>query len=120
MDQAIHKLNVGHYMLDVKVIQLLDRLTRLEGKMADVEESVEQVSAYCKDNRKEIGRLEGAWILHLHLYLPQPLEMDHVEVWRQAKLAKLDLYMLCPQMCSFSLWRTLLIFHNNCSTHIWS
>lgn len=59
MDQAIHKLNVGHYTLDVKVVQLLERLIRLESKVANVEESVEQVSTYCKDNRKEIGRLEG-------------------------------------------------------------
>lgn len=32
MDQAIHKLNVGHYTLDVKVSQLLDRLSRIDGK----------------------------------------------------------------------------------------
>lgn len=32
MDQAIHKLNVGHYTLDVKVSQLMDRLTRVDGK----------------------------------------------------------------------------------------
>lgn len=59
MDQAIHKLNVGHYTLDVKVSQLLDRLVRLEGKVADVEDSVHDVSNFCKDNRREIGRLEG-------------------------------------------------------------
>lgn len=61
MDQAIHKLNVGHYTLDVKVSQLLDRVVRLESKALDVEDSVQDVSAFCKDNRKEIGRLEGAW-----------------------------------------------------------
>lgn len=33
MDQAIHKLNVGHYTLDVKVSQLMDRLSRMDGKM---------------------------------------------------------------------------------------
>lgn len=32
MDQAIHKLNVGHYTLDVKVSQLMDRLSRMDGK----------------------------------------------------------------------------------------
>lgn len=32
MDQAIHKMNVGHYTLDVKVSQLLDRLSRVDGK----------------------------------------------------------------------------------------
>lgn len=69
MDQAIHKLNVGHYTLDVKVIQLQDRLSRLESKVTEVEESVEHVSAYCKDNRKEIGRLEGAG-LYFHFYFP--------------------------------------------------
>lgn len=59
MDQAIHKLNVGHYTLDVKVSQLLDRLVQLEGKVANVEDSIHDVSNFCKDNRKEIGRLEG-------------------------------------------------------------
>lgn len=33
MDQAIHKLNVGHYTLDVKVSQLMDRLSRMDGEM---------------------------------------------------------------------------------------
>lgn len=32
MDQAIHKLNVGHYTLDVKVSQLMDHLSRMDGK----------------------------------------------------------------------------------------
>lgn len=32
MDQAIHKLNVGHYTLDVKLGQLVDRLSRMDGK----------------------------------------------------------------------------------------
>lgn len=32
MDQAIHKLNVGHYTLDVKVSQLMDRLSRMDGR----------------------------------------------------------------------------------------
>lgn len=31
MDQTIHKLTVGHYTLDVKVSQLIQRLTTLEG-----------------------------------------------------------------------------------------
>ncbi|KAK3522618.1 hypothetical protein QTP86_027202, partial [Hemibagrus guttatus] len=59
VDQAIHKMNVGHYTLDVKVSQLLDRLLRLEGKVADVEDSIYDVSNFCRDNRREIGRLEG-------------------------------------------------------------
>lgn len=32
MDQAVHKLNVGHYTLDVKVSQLIERLSRVDGK----------------------------------------------------------------------------------------
>lgn len=32
MDQAIHKLNVGHYTLDVKVSQLMDRVIRVDGE----------------------------------------------------------------------------------------
>ncbi|XP_076872590.1 C-type lectin domain family 11 member A [Brachyhypopomus gauderio] len=59
MDQAIHKLNVGHYTLDVKFLQLQERLGRLENRMAEAEDSVQQVASYCRDNRKEIGRLEG-------------------------------------------------------------
>lgn len=35
MDLAIHKLNVGHYTLDVKVSQLMDRLSRMDGKTGD-------------------------------------------------------------------------------------
>lgn len=62
VDQAIHKLNVGHYTLDVKVSQLLDRLLQLDGKVADVEDSIHDVSNFCRDNRKEIGRLEGLWV----------------------------------------------------------
>lgn len=61
LDQAIHKLNVGHYTLDVKVSQLLDRLSRLESKVDDVEDSIHDAWNFCKDNRKEIGRLEGLW-----------------------------------------------------------
>lgn len=30
MDQTIHKLTVGHYTLDVKVSQLIDRLTTMD------------------------------------------------------------------------------------------
>ncbi|XP_030638802.1 C-type lectin domain family 11 member A [Chanos chanos] len=59
MDQAIHRLNVGHYTLDVKVTQLLDRISRLDGKLADLEDTIQQVSLFSKQNRKEIGRLEG-------------------------------------------------------------
>lgn len=33
IDQAIHKLNVGHYTLDVKVSQLIDRLSKLDGEV---------------------------------------------------------------------------------------
>ncbi len=36
MDQAIHKLNVGHYTLDVKVSQLMDRLSRMDGETVTV------------------------------------------------------------------------------------
>lgn len=32
VDQAIHKLTVGHYTLDVKVSQLIDRLSKMDGK----------------------------------------------------------------------------------------
>lgn len=35
MDLAIHKLNVGHYTLDVKVSQFMDRLSRMDGKTGD-------------------------------------------------------------------------------------
>uniref|UniRef100_A0A8C3GBD6 C-type lectin domain containing 11A n=1 Tax=Cyclopterus lumpus TaxID=8103 RepID=A0A8C3GBD6_CYCLU len=35
MDQDIHKLNVGHYTLDVKVSQLMDRLIRVDGGVID-------------------------------------------------------------------------------------
>ncbi|XP_065125063.1 C-type lectin domain family 11 member A [Paramisgurnus dabryanus] len=59
MDQAIHRLNVGHYTLDVKVLQLMEKMTRLDSRLGDTEDAIQQVSSYCKDNRKEIGRLEG-------------------------------------------------------------
>lgn len=90
IDQAIHKLNVGHYTLDVKVSQLIDRISRLDGnilnidkvipvmlhklllrftlmviilsiiaKVGDLEDSIQEVYQHSKDNRKEIGRLEG-------------------------------------------------------------
>ncbi|TRZ00396.1 hypothetical protein DNTS_009761 [Danionella cerebrum] len=59
MDQAIHKLNVGHYTLDIKVSQLLERVVRLDNRLSDNEDNIQQVSSHCKDNRKEIGRLEG-------------------------------------------------------------
>lgn len=38
VDQAIHKLNVGHYTLDVKVSQLIDRLSRLDGKIQNADD----------------------------------------------------------------------------------
>ncbi|XP_041951572.1 C-type lectin domain family 11 member A [Alosa sapidissima] len=59
MDQAIHRLNVGHYTLDVKVTQLLERISRLDNKLTEMEDSLQQVSLFSKENRKEIGRLEG-------------------------------------------------------------
>ena len=59
MDQAIHRLNVGHYTLDVKVTQILERITRLDNKLSEMEDSLQQVSHFSKENRKEIGRLEG-------------------------------------------------------------
>ncbi|XP_064781370.1 C-type lectin domain family 11 member A-like [Oncorhynchus masou masou] len=59
MDQAIHRLNVGQYTLDVKVTQLLDRVSRLDGTLGEVEETMQQISLLTKENRKEIGRLEG-------------------------------------------------------------
>ncbi|XP_068564598.1 C-type lectin domain family 11 member A [Cebidichthys violaceus] len=59
MDQAIHKLNVGHYTLDVKVSQLMDRLTRVDAKVEELEDSIREVYQHSKDNRKEMGRLEG-------------------------------------------------------------
>ena len=33
LDQSIHKLNVGQYTLDVKVSQLIERLTRIDGTL---------------------------------------------------------------------------------------
>ncbi|KAG7460979.1 hypothetical protein MATL_G00204610 [Megalops atlanticus] len=59
MDQAIHRLNVAHYTLDVKMAQLLDRVSRLDGKIGETEDAVHQVSLMTKENRKEVGRLEG-------------------------------------------------------------
>nr|XP_696773.2 C-type lectin domain family 11 member A [Danio rerio] len=59
MDQAIHRLNVGQYTLDIKVTQLLEKVSRLDNRLGDTEDAIQQVSSYCKDNRKEIGRLEG-------------------------------------------------------------
>ncbi|KAJ8355875.1 hypothetical protein SKAU_G00186690 [Synaphobranchus kaupii] len=59
MDQAIHKLNVGHYTLDVKMSQLLDRVSRLDGKIGETDDTVQEVSLRSKENRKEVGRLEG-------------------------------------------------------------
>ncbi|KAI1897511.1 hypothetical protein AGOR_G00084030 [Albula goreensis] len=59
MDQAIHKLNVGHYTLDVKMSQLLDRVSRLDGKIGEAEDALQQVLLLSKGNRKEVGRLEG-------------------------------------------------------------
>ncbi|KAK2889978.1 hypothetical protein Q8A73_018278 [Channa argus] len=59
MDQAIHKLNVGHYTLDVKVSQLMDRLSRMDAKVGELEDNIREVYQHSKVNRKEIGRLEG-------------------------------------------------------------
>ncbi|XP_070843355.1 C-type lectin domain family 11 member A [Chaetodon trifascialis] len=59
MDQAIHKLNVGHYTLDVKVSQLMDRLSRMDAKVGELEDNIREVYQHSKDNRKETGRLEG-------------------------------------------------------------
>ncbi|XP_048841622.1 C-type lectin domain family 11 member A [Brienomyrus brachyistius] len=59
MDQAIHKLNVGHYTLDVRLVQLLDRLSRLDAKIGEMDDEIQQVLALAKENRKEIGQLEG-------------------------------------------------------------
>ncbi|KAG9347518.1 hypothetical protein JZ751_005086 [Albula glossodonta] len=56
---AIHKLNVGHYTLDVKMSQLLDRVSRLDGKIGEAEDALQQVLLLSKGNRKEVGRLEG-------------------------------------------------------------
>lgn len=59
LDQSIHKLNVGQYTLDVKVNQLIDRLTRMDAKVAELEDNIRDVHQHSKDNRKELGRLEG-------------------------------------------------------------
>ncbi|CAB1416924.1 unnamed protein product [Pleuronectes platessa] len=59
MDQAIHKLNVGHYTLDVKVSQLMDRLSRMDGKVGELEDDIREVRQHSRDNRKEVGRLEA-------------------------------------------------------------
>lgn len=59
MDQAIHRLNVGQYTLDVKVTQLLDRVSRLDGRIGELEDNMDQIAQHTKNNRKEIGRLEG-------------------------------------------------------------
>ncbi|KAJ8270706.1 hypothetical protein GJAV_G00118300 [Gymnothorax javanicus] len=59
MDQAIHRLNVGHYTLDVKMSQLTDRVSRLDARIGEVEDAVHQLSLLSKENRREIGRLEG-------------------------------------------------------------
>ncbi|XP_034056091.1 uncharacterized protein clec11a [Gymnodraco acuticeps] len=59
MDQAIHRLDVGHYTLDVKVSQLMDRLTRVDARVEGLEDSIAEVYQHSKVNRKEMGRLEG-------------------------------------------------------------
>ncbi|XP_019745076.1 C-type lectin domain family 11 member A [Hippocampus comes] len=59
MDQAIHKLNVGHYTLDVSMDQLIERLSRMDAKVAEMEDKIREVFQHSKDNRKETGRLEG-------------------------------------------------------------
>ncbi|KAM9779352.1 C-type lectin domain family 11 member A [Syngnathus typhle] len=59
MDQAIHKLNVGHYTLDVSMDQLIERLSRMDAKVAEMEDKIQEVYQHSKDNRKETGRLEG-------------------------------------------------------------
>ncbi|KAJ0061220.1 hypothetical protein NL108_013515, partial [Boleophthalmus pectinirostris] len=58
LDQSIHKLNVGQYTLDVKVNQLIDRLTRMDAKVVELEDNIREVHQHSKDNRKELGRLE--------------------------------------------------------------
>ncbi|XP_061560581.1 C-type lectin domain family 11 member A-like isoform X1 [Phycodurus eques] len=59
MDQAMHRLNVGHYTLDVGVDQLMERLSRMDDKMAELEDKIREVYQHSKNNRKETGRLEG-------------------------------------------------------------
>ncbi|XP_004083930.1 C-type lectin domain family 11 member A [Oryzias latipes] len=59
IEEAIHKLNVGHYTLDVKVSQLMDHMYRMDGKVGDLEDSIRDVHQHSKVNRKELGRLEG-------------------------------------------------------------
>ncbi|XP_077442858.1 C-type lectin domain family 11 member A isoform X1 [Stigmatopora argus] len=59
MDQVIHKLNVGHYTLDVRVDQLMERLSRMEVKVVELEDKIREVYQHGKDNRKATGRLEG-------------------------------------------------------------
>ncbi|KAM3861373.1 C-type lectin domain family 11 member A [Diretmus argenteus] len=59
VDQVIHKLTVGHYTLDVRISQLLDRLSRIDAKVAELEDNIRAVDQHSKDNRLEIGRLEG-------------------------------------------------------------
>ncbi|XP_061667746.1 C-type lectin domain family 11 member A-like [Syngnathoides biaculeatus] len=59
MDRAIHSLNVGHYTLDVTVAQLMARLSRMDAKVAELEDRIREVYQHSKDNRKETGRLEG-------------------------------------------------------------
>ncbi|KAJ8009058.1 hypothetical protein DPEC_G00084900 [Dallia pectoralis] len=59
MDQAIHRLNVGHYTLDVKVTQLSERVSRQDSTLGDLEDTVQQISFLTKENLREIGRLEG-------------------------------------------------------------
>ncbi|KAM9703202.1 C-type lectin domain family 11 member A isoform 1-T1 [Menidia menidia] len=59
LDQAIHKLSVGHYTLDVKVSQLMDRLSKMDAKVGELEDNIREVHQHSKDNRKEVGRLEG-------------------------------------------------------------
>lgn len=47
IDQAIHKLNVGHYTLDVKVSQLIDRLSKLDGEVQNSGRSYSRNTPQC-------------------------------------------------------------------------
>uniref|UniRef100_A0A674MC19 C-type lectin domain containing 11A n=1 Tax=Takifugu rubripes TaxID=31033 RepID=A0A674MC19_TAKRU len=59
MDQEIHKLMVGHYTVDVKLSQVIERLTTMDAKVLELEDSVREAFQHSRDNRKETGRLEG-------------------------------------------------------------
>lgn len=59
VDQSLHRLEVGHYTLDVKVSQMMERLSRMDAKVSELEDSLQDVFRHSRDTRKEIGRLEG-------------------------------------------------------------